>query len=246
MKLGIIGAVKQEVELMFSELALSPDAVRIAERARLNFHEGTLNGCPAVVVCCGVGKVNAALCAQILISEFGVDAIINTGSAGGLAENLEVLDMVVSTETVQHDFDTTPFGYKMGQIPGMDSPFFASDEALRKIALSAFTRVSGVGKMVEGRIATGDSFITDTDKRELIVGAFNPACVEMEGAAVAQVCAANAIPHVILRSVSDLAGKEATMSYDDFSRKASHVSARVVMEMASECAAAIAGKRSMK
>lgn len=231
MKVGVIGAEKQEVELLFSALADSLIPVNVVKRAGLEFHEGALGKCPVVIVCCGIGKVNAAICAQILISEFAVEAVINTGSAGGIAGELEVLDMVVSSDAVQHDFDTTVFGYQPGQIPGQTSPFFASDAALRQHALAAFARVAKAGKMIEGRVASGDAFITDEARRAKIVATFSPACVEMEGAAVAQVCAANAVPFVILRSVSDLAGKDAGMSYEAFSRIASHVSANVVMEM---------------
>lgn len=242
MKIGIIGAEKQEVDLLIAELSFSGAPIEKSKRGLLEFHEGLLHGLSVVVVCCGIGKVNAAMCAQMLISEFAVTSIINTGSAGGLASGLSVLDMVVCTDAVQHDFDTTIFGYLPGQVPGTSSPFFASDARLRSLALSAFTRVAGGtakeggfdGKMIEGRIASGDAFIHDDILRERIVSLFSPACVEMEGGAIAQVCAANAIPFIILRSVSDLAGKDAGMSYDEFSHIASKRSARVVIEMISE------------
>ncbi len=239
MKIGIIGAVRQEVELLFE--GLSGAGVRVVTQGALEFHEGTLDGCSVVIVCCGIGKVHAALCAQILISSFGVDAVINTGSAGGLASGLSVLDMVVSSDCVQHDFDCTHFNYVPGQIPGLPSPFFEADAALRRIALDSFSAVKrrddamAARRMIEGRIASGDVFVADDTQRSLILSRFAPACVEMEGAAVAQVCAVNGIPFVILRSVSDLAGKDAGMSYDDFSEKASHTSALVVREMLAEC-----------
>lgn len=242
MKLGIIGAEKQEVDLLIAELSFSNAQAATEKIGLLEFHEGLLHDCPVIVVCCGIGKVNAAMCAQMLISEFSVTAIINTGSAGGLAPGLSVLDMVVCTDAVQHDFDTTVFGYSPGQIPGTTSPFFASDPHLRALALSAFARVaSGTSteggfkeKMIEGRIASGDAFIHDDSRRERIVSLFAPACVEMEGGAIAQVCAANGVPFIILRSVSDLAGKDAGMSYDEFSHIASKRSARVVIELISE------------
>jgi len=242
MKVGIIGAEKQEVDLLIAELSLSGGLVRMIKRGLLEVHEGILHGRSVVVVCCGIGKVNAAMCAQILISEFSISAIINTGSAGGLAAGLSVLDMVVCTDAVQHDFDTTIFGYAHGQVPGTPSPFFASDSGLRALALSAFACVAAglatesgfSGKMIEGRIASGDAFISDDALRARIVSRFSPACVEMEGAAIAQVCAANGVPFIILRSVSDLAGQDAGMSYDEFSHIASKRSARVVMEMISE------------
>jgi len=238
-KIGIIGAVRQEVELLFAALAVSGDPVRATRVGALEFHEGTLDGCRVAIVCCGVGKVNAAICAQTLIAQFGAEAVINTGSAGGLDPRLAVLDMVVSTDAVQHDVDATYFGYAPGQVPGTESPFFAADPILRKIALSAFARVAVAGgdhpSMIEGRIASGDVFVSSDGARSRIVSAFAPACVEMEGAAIAQVCAAHAVPFVVLRSVSDLAGNDAGVSYDDFSEKASHLSARVVREMLAEC-----------
>jgi len=238
-KIGIIGAVRQEVELLFAALAESGDTVRSTRLGSLEFREGTLDGCRVVIVCCGVGKVNAAICAQSLIAQLGAEAVINTGSAGGLDPRLSVLDMVVSTDAVQHDVDATYFGYAPGQVPGSDSPFYAADPILRKIALSAFARVSASSgshpAMIEGRVASGDLFVSSDAARARIASAFAPACVEMEGAAIAQVCAVHGVPFVILRSVSDLAGNDAGLSYDDFSEKASHSSARVVREMLAEC-----------
>lgn len=233
MKTGIIGAERQEVDLLFAALAESGKPVRVTVRGPLEFHEGTLRGAEVVVVCCGIGKVNAALCAQMLVSEFSVGAVINTGSAGGLAPGLSVFDMVVSTEAVQHDFDLTAFGYRPGQVPGSASPCFAADAGLRNAALAAWARSPGHGnsKMIEGRVASGDVFITDKTGRDRVVSVFSPACVEMEGAAIAQVCALNGVPFVILRSISDLAGENAGVSYEEFSRQAAQVSARIVIEM---------------
>ena len=239
MKIGIVGAVDQEVELLLAEMRNSGDPVGVVKRGGLAFHEGTLAGCEAVVVCCGVGKVNAALCAQTIVSELGATHVINTGAAGGLAEGLRVFDMIASTDAVQHDFDTTAFGYAPGQIPGTETPFFAADPALRACALRSFAAIpegERKGAMVEGRVATGDVFVADGETRNRIRRDFSPACVEMEGGAVAQVCALNGVPFLILRSVSDLAGHEATVSYDDFSRDASRISARVVLGMMRELA----------
>lgn len=243
MKLGIIGAVAEEVELLDAALT---GGGRTIERAGLNFKEGTLDGCPAVVVCCGVGKVNAALCAQVLVSEFSVGAIVNTGAAGGTDARLAVLDMVVATDAVQHDVDATCFGYARGQVPGTPSAFFEADASLRSLALEAWDAAGAreaaaedAGKthrMIEGRVASGDVFVHEPALRASILAAFSPACVEMEGAAIAQVARANGVPFAILRSVSDLAGEGAPMSYDEFSRKAAHVSSRVVREMASRLA----------
>lgn len=237
MKVGIIGAVAQEVELLFEALNESDRKVRVVRRGPLEFREGILGGSPVVVVTCGVGKVNAALCAQILISEFAVDAVINTGAAGGLARGLAVFDIVVSVDVVQHDFDTTAFGYELGRIPGTPSLEFKADPWLRGLALDAFASIRKDGKtskMVEGRVASGDVFVADEGAKAMIQKTFNPACVEMEGGAIAQVCALHGVPFVVLRSISDLAGTEANISYDDFSREASRISARMIIAMVSK------------
>lgn len=237
MKLGIIGAVKEEVELLVEALQKTDSKSIKIKKGSLFFYEGVLDTCQVVIVCCGVGKVNAALCAQILISEFGVQAILNTGAAGGLDARLKVLDLVVSTDAVQHDMDASWFGYAKGQVPGMESAFYVADERLCSIAQKAFTRViqkntdTNKPSMIKGRIASGDIFVSSKEKRKELLKEFSPACVEMEGASIAQVCTVNAIPFVILRSISDLAGDDAGISYEDFSVKASHTSALVVQEM---------------
>ncbi|ULQ58833.1 5'-methylthioadenosine/adenosylhomocysteine nucleosidase [Brucepastera parasyntrophica] len=246
MKLGIIGAEKQEVDLLVKALSGPEGAARKRKAGAFEFFEGNLRGCPAVVVLSGIGKVNAAICTQTLILNFNPDYIINTGSAGGLAAGLAVLDMIVSADAVQHDVDAVFFGYKPGQVPGTGSPFFTADAFLRKAALSAFGKVmdsescrahmrlpEGTSpKIIEGRIASGDVFVSAADTRNKIIDLFHPACVEMEGAAIAQVCSVNSVPFVILRCVSDLAGENANMSYESFSRFASDISAHVVMAIA--------------
>lgn len=236
MKIGIIGAVAQEVDLLFEALNEADRKVHVLRRGPLEFREGVLGGCPVVVVTCGIGKVNAALCAQILVSEFAVTSIINTGAAGGLARGLAVFDMVVSVDVVQHDFDTTAFGYELGRVPGTATVEFKADPDLRRLAVDAFASIQKDGKsskMIEGRIASGDVFVADDGLRMKIQRTFDPACVEMEGAAIAQVCTLHGIPFLILRSISDLAGSEANISYDDFSREASRISARLIMAMLS-------------
>ncbi len=238
MKIGIIGAVKEEVALIIEELG-KKGASKVTTRGPLSFHEGSLFGVSAVAVCCGVGKVNAGICAQTIISEFGATHVINTGAAGGLEKGLAVFDMIVCTDACQHDFDTTAFGYAPGQIPGTRSPFFQADAALRDMALRAFASIpesERKGRMRPGRVATGDVFVADEALRARISREFSPACVEMEGGAIAQVCQANEVPFLILRSLSDLAGEEATVSYEDFSHEASRVSARVVLKTIEELA----------
>lgn len=236
MKIGIFGAEEQEVALLKKHFTGS--CIKIAG---LDFFDGIIMEKPVVLVCGGIGKVNAALCSQILISEFKVDALINTGSAGALSEDLNVFDIVLSNDAVQHDVDACCFGYAPGQVPKTESAFWQSDKKLKKIALDAFKILQAETedehirkiKLIEGRIASGDVFVSDSKIREKIIKEFNPACVEMEGAAVAQVCSINKIPFLILRSMSDTAGKDkiAKISYDVFSAQASKNSSLLVLEM---------------
>ncbi len=234
---GIIGAEQQEVTLLTSEMM----DCRIEHHGGCGFHSGLIQGAPVVVVCCGIGKVNAALCTQILISVYKAERIINTGVAGGLAESLSVLDMVVSTDTVEHDMDATFFGYVPGQVPGTDSPFYSADQAMiaavqraweKRAAAVALQEDTGQShRLLAGRVASGDLFVSDPAARKRIIDLFAPACVEMEGAAVAHVCTVNKIPFVVLRSISDLAGTEAHLSYEEFSPKAARISAALVIAM---------------
>ncbi len=237
---GIIGALPEEIHLLIQELNKSGSPVRDIKRGSMDFHEGSIRGKQVVVCRCGVGKVHAAMCAQVLISEFGVNRIINTGAAGALDNRLSLFDIVVSTEVVQHDFNVTPFGYEPACIPGFDSPFFAADPALRSAAIEGYARIlanfpegSPAPSIFQGRIATGDVFVAENSLRAEIIERFFPVCVEMEGGAIAQVCASYGIPFVILRSISDLADNSADVSYDEFSEKVSSLSALLLIEMLS-------------
>lgn len=236
MKIGVFGAEEQEVKLLKKHLV-----GEIKKIAGLSFFAGKIMGKDVVLVCSGIGKVNAALCCQILISEFKVDAVINTGAAGGLLEGINVFDMVVSTDAVQHDVDATAFGHPIGQVPMTKSPFWPADKKLKTLALKAFKAMQKESddehiknlKLIEGRIASGDTFVSDKKLRERIIKEFNPACVEMEGAAAAQVCCINKIPFLILRSISDTAGKDeaAKISYEVFSAQAAKDSSLLVLQL---------------
>lgn len=238
MKIGIFGAEQKEVELLEREMQV----VNKKEIAGLNFFEGNISGKSIVLVCGGIGKVNAALCSQILISEFGVELILNTGTAGALLDDLNIFDIVVSTDAVQHDVNAVEFGYPLGQVPMTESAFWKADEELRRLACSAFDKLKEDAstisdfkseKIIAGRIASGDAFIAKEDLRNSIIKNFQPACAEMEGAAVAQVCVTNKIPYLILRSICDNAGKTepAKISYEEFSKQAAKNSAMLVLQM---------------
>jgi len=232
MRIGIFAAELQEIENIQQSLQ-----GQTTERAGLTFYEAEHGTHTVISVCGGIGKVNAAICTQILISEFHAEVIINTGTAGGLHDSLHVFDLVVSTDAVQHDVDASAFGYVKGQVPGTASPFWKADDKLRACLTETFTQLKtdraedfqNTDTMIAGRIASGDRFIVDPAVKQEIITQFHAACVEMEGAAVAQTCAMNAVPFVILRCISDNAGEPAAMSYQQFSKKASRISAVLVL-----------------
>ena len=209
-KYGIIGAMDSEVRELCEELA----SKEIVEYAGLNFFTGFLNGKEVVIVKSGIGKVNAAMCAQALILKFGVTKVINTGIAGALAKGLGVFDFVISSAAVYHDFDTTAFGYKIGQVPGMPQQFDA-DSKLSDLALFAFekTEFAKNHKAIKGVVASGDKFVSDSETKKSIVSNFNAACVEMEGAAIAHACYLNKVPFVIVRCISDMADDTVEQTY---------------------------------
>ncbi len=209
-KIGIIGAMESEVR----ELANSIQNKECVQVSNLTFYCGLLYGKNVVIVKSGIGKVNAALCAQLLIIKFGVTKVINTGIAGALGQGLGVFDFVVSTAAVYHDFDTTAFGYKKGQVPGLEEKFTA-DQNLVELAVKAFeaTEFSQQHKIIKGLIASGDQFISDSKVKKTIKADFAPACVEMEGAAIAHACALNKVPFVIVRCLSDMADESVEKTY---------------------------------
>ncbi len=229
MKIGIIGAMEAEVKSLREKM----EGVEVKNIGGADFYSGKLFGKDVVIVQCGIGKVNAALRTQLLISNFGITHLINTGIAGSMASGLGIFDFVVSEKTVYHDFDTTLFGYKLGQVPGMPETYKA-DEKLADLALKAFENsdISSQHKIMKGRIASGDQFISSAEKKDFIVKNFQPACVEMEGCAIAHACYANKVPFVIIRCMSDCADEEAKEAYEEV--KASKASSSFLLEVIKE------------
>lgn len=226
-KIGIIGAMQVEIDFLVQLMA---DKCSKTQEGTLIFYEGKIHGKDVVVVKSGVGKVNAALCAQRLIMNYKCTNIINTGIAGALASGLKVMDFVVSKDAVYHDMDATGFGYKKGQIPQMDLYAFNADESMVSVVKEAFNN-SELAKnysMIEGRIATGDQFISDKAIKNEIKTNFDPACVEMEGAAIAHACHLSKIPFVIIRCMSDMADDVITEDYNFNEPIAAELSARLV------------------
>ncbi len=215
-KFGIIGAMEEEVEMLKSEMK----NVKIIEIAGMTFCEGILWKHPMVVVRSGIGKVNMAICTQILIDIFKVEALINTGVAGGLYKELSIGDIVLSSEAMQHDMDATGFGYQKGEIPRMDTYIFKADENLIKNAKEACETVNSDINCFVGRVVSGDQFIQSSAKKEQLIRDFGGYCAEMEGAAMAQVAFLNNVPFLVIRAISDKADDSAQMSYEQFEQQA--------------------------
>ncbi|MBQ3291806.1 MAG: 5'-methylthioadenosine/adenosylhomocysteine nucleosidase [Mogibacterium sp.] len=215
-KTGIIGAMNEEVDSLKREL-INAKTISIAG---MDFCEGILDGENVIIVKSGIGKVNAGACTQILINVFGADCIINTGVAGSLDASIDIGDIVVSTDAVQHDFDISPVGYAPGQLDGYDSPSLPADEELRKRAVNAVRVCAPEVHVFEGRVCTGDQFISSDKQKEAISAEFGGLCCEMEGGAIAQICCQNDIPFVIIRAISDKADGSAEMVYSDFEQAA--------------------------
>ena len=228
MMLGIIGAMDEEV----LEIKNALTDVSVETVTGMDFYRGKVNGKEEVVVRSGIGKVNAAVCSQILVDRFGVEAIVNTGIAGSLRAEINIGDIVLSTDSVQHDMDATGFGYPAGQIPRMDTFAFPADEKLLNLAKECCARVNPDIQAFTGRVVSGDQFISDKEKKQWLTETFDGSCTEMEGAAIAQVCYLNHIGCLIIRAISDKADDSANMDYQEFEAKAIEHSVKLLLAIA--------------
>ena len=228
-KLGIIGAMQEEVETLLARM----ENKRELSKAGSTFYDGILEGLPVVIVQCGVGKVNAAMCTQVLCDLFEVTHIVNTGIAGSLCADLDIGDLVVSRDAMYHDVDAVHFGYPFGKVPGMDVAAFPADDRMVNYAYDAAEAVNP-GHTKIGRVATGDQFVAVKELKERIIANTNGLCTEMEGAAIAQTAYRNGIPFVILRAISDKADDSAQMDYPTFERIAAHRCAEVTCHLANQ------------
>ena len=222
--IGIIGAMEEEIAKLKEEMQIE----EVIEKAGMSFVKGILEGKEVVVVRSGIGKVNMAVCTQILADTFKVDTLINTGVAGSLDAKIDIGDIVISTDAVQHDIDTSVFGDKLGQVPRMDIFAFPADRKLIDAAVAANEEVNPDIHTFTGRILTGDQFISGAEKKEWLVKEFDGRCAEMEGAAMAQVAYINKISYVIIRAISDKADNSCTMDYQTFERQAIAHTVRLV------------------
>ena len=227
MKLGIIGAMDVEVALLKENMT----NITTAKHAWSAYYEGQLAGVDAVVVQCGVGKVNAAMCAQILCNVYGVTHLVNTGIAGSLCTDLDIGDLVVSRDAMYHDFDITYFGRAIGEVPGMGVTAFPADETMVEDAFAAAEDVNP-GHTKVGRVASGDQFVCSKEKKEKIIADTQALCTEMEGAAIAHTAYRNGVPFVILRAISDKADDSAEMDYPTFEAIAAQRCAEVTIALA--------------
>lgn len=214
--IGIIGAMEEEVTALKEQM----QQVQVIRKASMEFNEGMLEGKKVVVVRSGIGKVNAAVCTQILIDDFAVEAVINTGIAGSLKNEINIGDIVLSTDVVHHDMDARGFGYAKGQIPRMEVLSFPADESLIALGERMCREVNPEIQVFTGRVASGDQFISDQNVKEQIIQEFQGYCTEMEGAAIGQTAWLNQIPFLIIRAISDKADDSATVDYPTFEKQA--------------------------
>ena len=199
--------------------------------AGMEFCQGICEGQNVVIVRSGIGKVNAAVCTQILCDVFKVNAIINTGVAGSLKNEINIGDIVLSEDALQHDMDATGFGYDPGVIPRMEESIFKGDETLLKLAQKVCQEVNPDIQVFRGRVVSGDQFISDHDVKQRIVNSFGGFCTEMEGAAIAQTAWLNKIPYLVIRAISDKADGSAEMDYSEFEMKAIEHTVRLMTGM---------------
>ena len=227
MKVGIIGAMASEVALLKEQLS----EAQVTRVAGMEFCEGALGGTPVVVVQCGIGKVNAGICVQVLVDRFGVSHVINTGVAGSLDAVIDIADLVVSTDALYHDMDVTPLGYEPGQLPGMDCLAFPADPALRAAIEHAAALAAPDVHVFSGRVVSGDQFIASSQAKERLAKEFGGMCCEMEGAAIAHACHVNGVPFAVVRAISDKADGSAEMAYPEFEASSAVRCAAVVEEL---------------
>ncbi|AJH24780.1 MULTISPECIES: 5'-methylthioadenosine/S-adenosylhomocysteine nucleosidase [Bacillus] len=226
MKLAVIGAMEEEVTILRSKLKDAKQEMI----AHCEFTTGSYEGVEVILLKSGIGKVNAAISTTLLLDRFKPDYVINTGSAGGFHHTLNVGDVVISTDVRHHDVDVTAFDYEYGQVPGLPAAYKA-DEKLISITEEAVSELNGI-QVAKGTIATGDSFMNDPKRVEDVRAKFADLyAVEMEAAAVAQVCHQFKTPFVVIRALSDIAGKESDVSFDKFLEQAAVHSTELVLNV---------------
>ena len=224
MKIGIIGAMAQEVTLLREHL----ENQTTRQKAGATFYQGTIGKHEVIVVQSGIGKVLASITTSLLIQQYGVALVINTGSAGGIGAGLAVGDLVIADKLAYHDVDATVFGYQYGQVPGGMPLYYETDHAFATLMSQAAKETKHQVK--SGLIVTGDSFIADPTTLATILSHFPGALAcEMEGAAIGQVATQFGIPFVVIRAMSDVGDEDAGVTFDEFIVEAGQKSAAMLL-----------------
>lgn len=223
-KIGIIGAMELEVEALKAKMQVN----RIVERAGMKFFEGILSDTEVVIVQSGIGKVNAGICVQILADVFNITTVINTGVAGSLDNEANIGDIIISSESQQHDMDVTALGYEPGIIPQLKESVFKADAKIVETAVAVCKEVNPDIHVLTGKVVSGDQFISSNEQKDKLIQVFHGSCAEMEGAAIAQAAYLNNIPYVVIRAISDKADGSAQMDYPTFEKAAAAHSANLV------------------
>ena len=218
--LGIIGAMDEEVARLKEMIS----GLHIVQRAGMEFYKGQISEKDVVVVKCGVGKVNAAMCTQSMIDLFSVDAIINTGIAGSLDADIDIGDIVIATDTVEHDMDVAALGYAPGIIPDTETSVFKTDTELLETAQASVEAAKLDVKVFTGRVVSGDQFISSREKKKWLVSEFG-------GASIGHVAVLNRVPYLVVRAISDKADDSAEMDYPTFAARAIDNSVRLMTEI---------------
>lgn len=225
--LGIIGAMDEEV----AKLKEMIENLQIVYKSGMDFFSGKIEGTDVVVVKCGVGKVNAAMCTQTMIDVFDVTGIINTGIAGSLDADINIGDIVLASDTLEHDMDVAALGYEPGIIPDTSVSVFKTDDYLMDIAMQA-VKASAIDVTVfTGRVVSGDQFISSKEKKAWLVSTFGGKCAEMEGASIGHVAVLNSVPYLVVRAISDKADDSAQLDYPTFAARAIDNSVRMMTEI---------------
>jgi len=225
--IGIIGAMDEEIEILRNTMVVEENI----EIAKMRFYKGKLNNKDIILVRCGIGKVNATICTQILITHFKANTIINTGVAGGIHDEVDIGDVVISNDVIQHDMNARTFGYKQGEIPRLEEYVFKADTRLIELATEISKDKLINKKVFVGRILSGDIFVSDPDMKNKLWTEFKGYCAEMEGAAIGHTCYLNDVPFVILRAISDKADGSANVNFNEFVLEVANTSANIVKNL---------------
>lgn len=226
MLIGIIGAMEMEVEGLKAVMD-SPVSETISS---VTYYRGRINGTECVVACAGVGKVNAAVCAQTMILKYSPACVINTGVAGGLESGQKPGDIVIADSVVEHDMDTTPCGDAPGFINGIDRVYMDCDRELADKLYEAACMTGG-GRVSRGIIASGDQFIASAEQRNRIIETFRASAAEMEGASIGHVCCLAGVPFGVIRAVSDGADSSSTVDFPTFAKAAAENSVGILLKL---------------